>query len=155
MGKNTKFSSFEHVTASLETEEGVIFITSLYYPGYSAKHRFTYAAFTSDLNEKLEFEFNRDGKQFIFGDLNIHMEDPSRDETINLTRILDENNYTQLVRETTHNAGGILDLCLTRSEELPVVGNVSVSNDTKSRVYDHFPIILDISTNPCLVPNKK
>ena len=92
----------------------------------------------------LESDFNKDGKQFNFGDLNIQMEDPSRDETVTLTRILDESNYTQLVRKTTHNAGGILHLCLTRSEDLPVVGNVSVSNDAISRVSDHFFIIVDI-----------
>ena len=93
--KITKFSSFEHVTASLETEEGVLFITSLYYLGYSAKHRFTYAAFTADLKEKLKSKLNVDGKQFIFGDLNIHMEDPSLDETLILIIISDENCYTQ------------------------------------------------------------
>ena len=76
--------SFEHVTASPETEEGKIFITILYYPVYSDKHRLTYAAFTSDLYEMLESELTKDGKQFFFIDLIIHMEDLYVDETATL-----------------------------------------------------------------------
>ena len=100
------------------------------------------------------FHLDNNGEQIIFGDLNLDLEDPSRDDTVTLTRIMDKNSYTQLVRKTRRKAGGTLDLCQARSEELPVVGSLTILNDTISKVSNHSPFIVDISTNPCLVQNE-
>ena len=57
--KTETFSSFEHVTCTALMETGKIYFTTVYYPGYSTKHKYTHMQFLSDFNNFLVLkEFN-------------------------------------------------------------------------------------------------
>ena len=54
-------------------------ISSLYYPGYSPKHKFTHNAFLNDLEEFIKTEMCN-SVNVVAGDYNIHVEE--REKTI-------------------------------------------------------------------------
>ena len=58
-------------------------------------------------------------KHFLgLGDFNVHMDEPSDRETIQLSDLLDTLNITQHVTEPTHVKGHMLDLVLTNSTKV-------------------------------------
>ena len=72
--KVEKFASFELVAGYLHTNAGKVTISTLYYPGYSLKRKFTYVQFLSDLSDFL-VSFCTEGIHIISGDFNIHYGD--------------------------------------------------------------------------------
>src|SRR6218665_3677291 len=78
-------------------------------------------AFFNELATLLE-QFALYNTQVLFvGDLNLHLEDPSRLETSEFETILRQFGMAQHVAESTHRAGGWLDVIGTRDDTSPVV----------------------------------
>ena len=75
------FASFEHATCSFSTNLGRLNITTVYYPGYSNKHKYTKSQFLSDFDDFLTSCANQ--IHLVTGDFNIHFEDKNRQETKN------------------------------------------------------------------------
>ena len=59
-------------------ETGKVYFTTVYYPGYSTKHKYTHMQLY-DFNDFLAT--CTEGIQLITGDFNIHYEDKNRPET--------------------------------------------------------------------------
>ena len=77
--KTQIFVLFEHVTCSISTNLGRLNITTVYYPGYSYKHKYTKSQFLSDFYDFLTSYVNQ--IHLVAGDFNIHCEDKNRQET--------------------------------------------------------------------------
>ena len=60
-----------------------IYFSTVYYPGYSSKHRYTAMQFLSDFND---FPICSEDIHLITGDFNIHYEDTKRLETKELVK---------------------------------------------------------------------
>ena len=69
-----KFETFEHVTCSVLTEDGPLFIVSLYRRGYSTTNRFTVNQFCIEFTQLLQDLNYTVNPIMIAGDLNIHLE---------------------------------------------------------------------------------
>ena len=97
----------------------------------------------SDFNDFL-FSYCNSGIHLITGDFNIHVNDKHRNETKILIDILKQNNFTQLVSESTHTAGATLDLVLINDYGLDLINNIKLNNSDLKDFSDHFPIIFNI-----------
>ena len=75
------FASFEHTTCSISTNLGRLNITTVYYAGYSNKHKYTKSQFLSDFDDFLTSCANQ--IHLVTDDFNIHFEDKNRQETEN------------------------------------------------------------------------
>ena len=85
--KTEIFSSFEHITCSAKMENGIqIYFSTVYYPGYSSKHKYTSMQFLSDFSDFLLT--CTEELHLITGDFNIHYEDTNRQETKELSKRL-------------------------------------------------------------------
>ena len=84
--KTETFASFEHITCSAKMKVSNIYFSTVYYPGYSSKHRYTAMQFFSDFNDFLT-TCSKD-IHLIIGDFNIHYEDTKRLETKELVKTL-------------------------------------------------------------------
>ena len=78
--KTEKFASFELVSCVLQCKQVNVILSTLYYPGYSLKHKYTHSKFLSELSDFLNC-FCADGIHIVTGDFNIHYEDHNREET--------------------------------------------------------------------------
>jgi len=89
--KTDSFDSFELAACSLQSDMGKLTISTLYYSGYSAKHKYIHAQFLSDISDYLNSLC-----QIVTGDFNVHYENLDEDDT-KLHEILILNEFTQLV----------------------------------------------------------
>ena len=137
----------------MDNREDQYGITNLYYPGYSMKHSFTHAAFLSDFEDLVENVLCGNRKRIILGDFNIHTEDNSKPETLNLERIL--NKCSLILHETpkTHQLGGVIDLVISDENIVNEMSKPVVLSDYDD-ISDHYPVSLDIFFNPAGKKNK-
>ena len=88
------FASFEHITCSAKMKtNNIIYFLTVYYPGYSLKHRYTAMQFLSDFNDFLTT--CSEDIPLITVDFDIHYEDTKRLETEELIKILSQHDFTQ------------------------------------------------------------
>ena len=72
----TKYKSFQIMECTMNSDNGLIRLVNIYRPPYSKKARFTEAHFMKEFEDYLKCLDEKDGKNIIFGDFNIHMEKP-------------------------------------------------------------------------------
>ena len=137
--------SFESLSMQLVCHNMKLTLTNIYYPGYSPKHRFTRTAFIEELDELLITSLNDDSEHMIFGDFNIHFENPTLNETALFNQIISKHNFEQIVGSSTHNQGGILDLVLINRSILGKADDLEVLKHLK--LSDHFPVVLNIDAD--------
>ena len=149
--RTEKFSSFEVVICALEAKAEKIFISTLYYPGYSTKHKYTHSQFLSELSDFLN-SLCVGGIHVITGDFNIHYEALERYETKQFCDILQANALNQLVTDPTHTAKGILDLVLISDSHESLVHNLQVS--FCNELSDHNSIFFSLNVKAEVKPTK-
>ena len=71
--RRINYSSFEHIESTLKTNDGTLRFSNVYYPGYSAKHKFTVKHFIEEFSQYLDDVVSRPGDLIIVGDFNIHV----------------------------------------------------------------------------------
>ena len=144
--KVKQFLSFEVVGCSLETVAEEIDIFTLYYPGYSTKHKYTYLQFLSELSDFFSL-FCTQRTVLVTGDFNIHFEDLERNETKLFSDILYANNLNQIITEPTHSAGGILDFVLINDDlcHRNLISNIQIA--THNEVSDHRSICFNLKVS--------
>lgn len=134
------YQSLEVFEAKLDCSSRRIDIVLVYRPPPSPRNGLNFSMFMSDLSALLE-SYVCESKHFLaLGDFNVHMDDLSDRETIQLNDLLDSFNLTQHVTEPTHIKGHMLDLVLTNSSKL--VENVNVN---PYRLSDHFIVEFDLA----------
>ena len=147
---NTKaesYKSFEHMEATLQTEEELLRFIDFYRPPYSKGHRYTEKDFVLELDDNLEHLITQPGVPIIAGDFNMHVED-SENRYANVFKMsLEEVNLVQHVPMIpTHRRGGTLDLIITPEDVKDLVTGVQVlDHGTES---DHFLVEAEISFTP-------
>ena len=123
-------------------ETGKVYFTTVYYPGYSTKHKYTHMQFLSDFNDFLET--CTEGIQLITGNFNIHYEDKNRPETKKFLNILHQHDITQLITYPTHVSQGTFDFLLIKTRGKNHVENLSLSKDQLKNISDHYPISFNL-----------
>ena len=149
--KVAKFASFELVAGYLHINAGKVTISTLYYPGYSLKQKFTYIRFLSELSDFL-VSFCTEGIHIISGDFNIYYEDCERHGTKLLREVLRTNDLFQIVSQPTHNANGTLDLVFINKAGLNLIGDGEVIHGYEFS--DHYPFLFDLNVRYDMKPSE-
>ena len=84
------------------SDAGKTFFISIYYPGYSVKHKHTHSWFVSDLENLFESLLNNEGRHVLLGEFDVHMEEDERLEKNIFQCMLREFKLSQHVKVSTH-----------------------------------------------------
>ena len=120
VGRDVRFSSFEHLEAMVTTPSRDIRLVVLYRSPKSAP-----TGFLEDFSSFLDSLVLVRGLVIIVGNFNIHVDDTDLPFTNRFSRLLDEYGMTQHVRTPTHRKGHIPDLFIT-NDCAGVISDVSV-----------------------------
>jgi len=96
-----------------------------------------------DLLEELTFTF---GQLLLIGDLNVHVYNPTSAQT---KPIIDPN-HRQSVVQATHQKGHIINVIITRRDELPIV-DITCDESVNS---DHSAVIFTVPTTSTVQPKR-
>ena len=83
---------------------------------------------------------------------NYKMEQNDDEDTTKFTRLLKKFIVTQHVSSPTHRCGGTLDLVLTAGGISNILQNLQIGIDTNREVFDHYPIMADLTIEAEKVP---
>ena len=84
----------------------------VYCPSPSRKNSSMFTEFIQEFSAMLDRHSLFTGTLFILGDFNVHWDNQQSSDTRALQRLLDHN-LQEIVDETTHESGHILDLVIT------------------------------------------
>ena len=105
---STTYKSFEVLQTTVKSSHSLLRISTFYRTGIlSIKKR---TEFLHDLENYLESLVHLKGENILCGDFNVHVEDVISMNTTGLFSITESFGFSQLVNESTHRDGGILDL---------------------------------------------
>lgn len=85
----------------------------IYRPPYSRAHPISIRTFLKELTDYLESVILCRDSILITGDINIHVDDPTNDESLKFLDLLESMGLEQHVNEPTHTYGHTLDLVIT------------------------------------------
>ena len=108
------FTSFEVVCSTIHRAGFNAVVVVLYRPGSRA----VTLSFFSDFTDLMERLATYSAALIVVGDFNIHVDDATNDDTIKLCDVLSTHDLQQHVNSSTHRQGHMLDLFITRSDQL-------------------------------------
>jgi hypothetical protein len=107
--------SFEH--ASVTDSSKSFRLIAIYRPPPSVVNGFTHIQFNEELNDFLSALSTLPGKPIIMGDMNVHVNKPSKLDVSRYLGTLAEHDLKQYVNRPTHICGNILDHIICRPED--------------------------------------
>ena len=116
----TPFKSFEYAEYLLKSTVSQIRIIVVYRPPPSKKNGLNTGMFLQEFSTFLEEKTLSTGKLLMVGDFNFHLDDNNDRETLLFSSLIESFNLTQHVCEPTQKSGHLLDLVITRSNEVTV-----------------------------------
>ena len=144
--KTKAFKSFEHIECSMQSNNGIVRLTSIYRSPSAALSCIT--DFLSDFDRYLEELMHLPGKIIITGDFNIHMENKEDPDTKKFTSLLERYGLIQHVSFSTHVNGGTLDLVLTRSNTCDQLNLSNLEGHQTHTTSDHILLSFTCTLNP-------
>ena len=138
MATDFSFKSFELCRVNLTVNNRAVTFISLYRPPPSRKNKLTPKIFMEEFPVLLESIISSD-TLFILGDINFHYDSNSDSYSLLVKDLLQTFNLKQMITETTHIRGHILDWVITNSEDC--VENITVEDKAVS---DHFLISVNL-----------
>ena len=119
------FNQFEFLDCKLEktrTKNGrFLRILVVYRPPPTRKNGLKLKSFWKQWTEFLSTVASSHSECIITGDLNFHLDNHEDSSTKRFRRVLDEFGMTQLVTESTHTAGHILDVLITPTDNSMII----------------------------------
>ena len=112
--------SFECLEIIISAGNEIIRLAVLYRPPSSSKAGVPSSVFLEEFHMYVDHHISTSGKLLITGDFNFHMDDITSQDAKKFMDLLESLNLEQHVHEPTHSHGHILDLVITRCEELPI-----------------------------------
>src|SRR6218665_1133594 len=104
--------TFEALAVSFSSKRGPVTLLAIYRPGSAHPS----SAFFEEFSALLEQFAVYDSQLVLTGDLNLHLEDPSRPGVAEFAAALSQFGLKQHVSEPTHRSGGWLDVMITRDD---------------------------------------
>ena len=117
---NEKHETFEYMEVLLKSQNGCIRIAVIYRPPSGSPQQFL-----DEFAEYIDAHATTTGQLLLLGDFNFHYESSSDPTAAKLRDLLFSMDLQQSVSEPTHDRGHLLDLVITRRNELSVC-NLSV-----------------------------
>ena len=107
--------TFEH--ASMTDNSKTFRLTAVYRPPPSKVNGFKYNQFMEEFDDFLGVLSTLPGKPLLMGDINIHVNKPSKPDVSRYLSSLEEHDMKQYVNKPTHRSGNILDHVICRPED--------------------------------------
>tara|TARA_B110000881_G_scaffold40031_1_gene32496 strand:+ start:158 stop:3112 length:2955 start_codon:yes stop_codon:yes gene_type:complete len=107
--------TFEH--ASMTDNSKSFHLTAIYRPPPSSVNGFTYTQFMDEFEDFLGVLTTLHGKPLLMGDINIHVNKPSKPDVARYLSLLAEHDFKQYANKPTHKKGNILDHIICRPED--------------------------------------
>ena len=143
---STNYKSFEVLQTTIKSSHTRLCVSTFYRTGQlSVKKR---KDFLNEFEMYIDSLLHLEGEHILCGDLNIHVEDTSSIITTSLLSITESFGFSQIVNESTHREGGILDLLFLRNSG-------ACKDIAKQSLFVHdvcFSVTSDHSFVECLVP---
>ena len=129
--KSSILPTFELCLWKVKIKHTEFVLAAIYRPPYSAKHKKTVPMFISEFSDTLTdiLAIHNNHRLILVGDFNIHMDNPNSSDTKAFNDLLTDLDCIQHVKCKTHEAGHIIDLCIT-----PATSSLQLSSPT----VDHF-----------------
>lgn len=144
-----KYKSFEVLETVIKGHDDMLRICTIYRPGIKSNTANAYdntkmETFLEEFSDYLDSLISKPGKPILCGDLNFHLEDNTNVQANKFKTLLKSQAFVQHVQVPTHNAGGILDVVLTRENITDAIQilNLNVKCDT-GLTSDHYLIYFD------------
>lgn len=137
------YNSFEVINAEIKLAGKSLNLYVIYRPPPSSVNRLTVDGFMDEFSSLLEASVVDPRPLLITGDFNFHVDDESDLEAMNFCNLLDSFNLCQYVTVSTHGAGHILDLVISRNSD-DILKSLSVECVPIS---DHWPITCSLNLN--------
>ena len=113
-------SSFEATEVLISTAKDIIRLAVIYRPPPGCKTSQPTTVFLEEFYNYIDQHATTTGQLLVVGDFNFHYGNESNADNKKFKELLHSLNLKQHVEEATHNQGHILDLVITRCDELPV-----------------------------------
>ena len=117
----TKFdfdhSSFELIQVSVTLQTSALHFMCMYRPPPSCKNKLTDSLFSEQFPDLIDTCNSLRGQICILGDMNIHYDCPDHPLTSNTLDLLYMYNFKQVVTQSTHRRGHILDCIIIRPSD--------------------------------------
>ena len=111
------YRSFEHMEFFMRTVSKCIRLCVVYCPPPSAANGLTIKLFMDEFTTLLTHLNASSGHLLIIGDFNFHLDDRTSSSACQFSELYESFSLHQLVTESTHHHGHILDLVLTKSSD--------------------------------------
>ena len=147
---STKPSSFELMECELKDKDKVLNFALIYRPTPSLKNKLTTKQFLTEF-EQYFIDVSTKDNFYILGDFNIHVNDPSDKNASDFLDILESQNYVQLVKVPTHEAGNTLDLVIKHRDDASL-NNIHAQT---SHLSDHNIVLFDYNIERPKLAKKK
>ena len=134
--KVTGLMSFEATEVLISSSKDIIRLAVIYRPPTGSKTGQPTTTFLEEFNNYIDQHATTTGQLLVVGDFNFHYGNSTNAESAKLEELLHSLNLEQHVKEATHDHGHILDLVITRCDEL-AVSNLQLH---PSGISDHCPI---------------
>ena len=144
------YSSFEHMIVTLSHRSCTYTFVVLYRTPTVKKNGPTLATFLEEFPKFLENVLLQRNTLVIIGDFNIHFKNSECLQAKSFRELLDSVNLVQNVSKPTHQSGHILDLILTRPDQVP--SKVDVNDILLS---DHSAVRFSLPTSKPPLPTKE
>ena len=147
---NVKYNTFEHAQHLLNMNSKRIRIITIYRPPPSTTNGLTTAQFFFEFAMFLEHLISLSAQIVIVGDVNLHLENTSNNQTRKFLELLDTLNLSQLVNQPTHRLGHTLD-CIITEQDANLVNDICVHTPWIS---DHSLVAFKLSVQKPAVSYK-
>ncbi|XP_052282092.1 transcription factor CP2-like isoform X1 [Dreissena polymorpha] len=136
---------------SVKIKDYSLRLAVIYRPPPSKANRLKSSTFlTEEFSQFLLRYASADKNIILTGDLNFHLDDPSKKDTVKFNDILHSFGMMQHVTESTHKGRHILDVVITR-DTVDTVSDVVVINPKLS---DHYAVIFNARASKPALPQK-
>ena len=134
-------TTFELCQLSLHINSQIINFFNIYRTCPSKKNKLTARTFFSEFHDFLDFINTLKNPTIILGDMNFHFDKIDNPHVSEVISLLDSCSFVQLVNESTHVKGHILDWLMCRIED-DLILSTHVSEQLSS---DHFTVVSDLN----------
>jgi len=129
-------ASFEYMCCRVRHRDSVIVVLAIYRPGSKPPSK----QFFNELTSLLEVLVTHRCPVVLTGDFNIRVDRPDDQHAVALHELISSFDFVQHVSESTHDQGGMLDLIITKSDD--IVSNVAVE---WNGISDHAQISFSVA----------
>lgn len=113
--KVRSYPTFEHTESTIRGSSGSLLrISCVYRSGTDTSQSSNMKKFLEDFEDYIISLIGKPGKPIILGDFNIHVENDQCTKALRFLSLIESHGWIQHVSGVTHQAGGTLDLVMTR-----------------------------------------